>query len=151
MKKEQKVGYDFIGVGVGAIVFNNQGRVFLAQRGPQARNEQGTWEFPGGSVEFGETLRDAIKREFLEEFEMIIEIEELLNVSDHILPQERQHWVSPTFIGRHIGGTPHIAEPQKCSAIGWFSLTDLPQPLSIVTQDDVKCYRARGHRFKGGV
>ncbi len=133
-------GRDYIGVGVGALVFNTAGKVFLSQRGPQAKNERGYWEFPGGSVEYGETLAAAITREFHEEYEMEIEVVELLHVADHILPQERQHWVSPTFIARHIGGTPRIVEPSKCTAIGWFDLSALPEPLSVVTVEDVRYY-----------
>ena len=136
-------GRDYIGAGVGAIVFNQAGQVFLAQRGPQAKNERGCWEFPGGSVEFGERLTEAIKREFEEEYGMTIEVVELLNVSDHILPEEGQHWISPTYIARHIDGQPRIIEPDKCTAIGWFSLADLPAPLSKVTEDDVRQYRAK--------
>jgi ADP-ribose pyrophosphatase YjhB (NUDIX family) len=55
-----KKGVDFIGVGVGAIILNDEGKVFLAKRGHKAKNERGTWEFPGGGVEFGEKLVDAI-------------------------------------------------------------------------------------------
>lgn len=136
-------GRDYIGVGVGAMVFNETGQVFLAQRGPQAKNERGCWEFPGGSVEYGERLAAAIKRELDEEYEMEIEVIELLGVADHILPAEQQHWVSPTFIARHTGGSPRIVEPTKCSAIGWFSLSALPQPLSAVSVEDVRTYSAR--------
>ena len=96
-----KIGVDVIGVGVGALVFNDQNEVFLAQRGPQAKNERGTWEFPGGSVEFGEKLVDAIQREFREEYGMVIAVTDLLSVDDHILPDECQHWVSPTYLARH--------------------------------------------------
>ncbi len=138
-----KAGIDYIGVGVGAMVFNAQDKVFLSKRGPQAKNERRCWEFPGGSVEFGETLIDAIKREFVEEYAMDIEIVELLAVSDHILIAEQQHWVSPTFIAHHVGGTPQIIEPEKCTDIGWFLLTSLPEPLSMVTRDDVRHYRAK--------
>jgi mutator protein MutT len=136
-------GRDYIGVGVGAMVFNDEGRVFLSQRGPKAKNERGCWEFPGGSVEFGETLAAAIQREFREEYDMQIELVELLDVSDHILPDEGQHWVSPTFIARHAAGEPRIVEPEKCTAIGWFALDALPEPLSQVTQHDVREYRKK--------
>ena len=132
-----------LGVGVGAMVFNEVGQVFLAQRGPKAKNERGAWEFPGGSVEFGETLTQAIIREFWEEFEMEINVVDLLHVSDHILPDEGQHWVSPTFIARHTGGSPRIVEPEKCTGIGWFRLLELPKPLSLVTQGDVDYYNTK--------
>jgi mutator protein MutT len=136
-------GRDYIGIGVGAIVFNQDGGVFLAQRGPGAWNEQGTWEFPGGKVAFGETLANAIVREFAEEHGMGIEIVELLGVNDHILIQEHEHWVSPTFIARHVSGVPSIREPEKCIAIGWFALNKLPKPLSQVTNGDVQMYRLK--------
>lgn len=139
-----RVGFDVIGVGVGAMVFNAQGEVFLSQRGPKAKNERGTWEFPGGSVDYGEKLADAIRREFMEEYGMVIEIVELLSVDDHILPDEGQHWVSPTYIARHIAGEPHILEPEKCAAVGWFALDQLPTPLSVITQANVAAYQTRG-------
>lgn len=138
-----RIGFDVIGVGVGAMIFNDQGEVFLAQRGPQAKNERGTWEFPGGGVEFGEKLIDAIQREIHEEYGMVIAVEALLGVDDHILPDEGQHWVSPTYIARHVSGQPRILEPGKCAAIGWFSLDALPSPLSVITQANVETYRRR--------
>lgn len=138
-----RAGFDYVGVGVGAMVFNTAGEVFLSQRGPKAKNERGTWEFPGGGVEFGERLVDAIVREFREEYDMVIEVTELLALDDHILPDEGQHWVSPTYLARHISNTPRIMEPEKCTAIGWFTLDALPQSLSVITQMNVKTYRAR--------
>lgn len=138
-----KIGVDVIGVGVGALVFNDRGEVFLAQRGPRAKNERGTWEFPGGSVEFGEKLVDAIRREFREEYGMVIDVTELLSVDDHILPDEGQHWVSPTYLARHVSGQPRILEPGKCAAIGWFRIDDLPSPLSVITQANAETYQAR--------
>ncbi len=41
-----KRGIDFIGVGVGAILVNERGEVFMARRGPKAKNERGLWESP---------------------------------------------------------------------------------------------------------
>jgi 8-oxo-dGTP diphosphatase len=63
-----KDGIDYIGVGVGAIIANDSDLLFLAKRGLKARNEQGTWELPGGGVKFGETLVEAIKHEIYEEY-----------------------------------------------------------------------------------
>jgi 8-oxo-dGTP diphosphatase len=57
-----KKGIDYICVGAGAIIFNMNGALFLAKRGREARNEKYKWEFPGGSVEFGETLEKALVR-----------------------------------------------------------------------------------------
>ncbi len=134
-------GVDYIGVGVGAIIVDAEGRVFLAKRGAKAQNERGLWEFPGGAVEFGETLRDALKREIREEYGMTIEVGDLLTVTDHILPDEKQHWVSPSYICRIVEGTPTIVEPEKCDEIGWFALDDIPTALTQVTRHDLGLYR----------
>ena len=138
-----KRGVDYIGVGVGAVIVDSQGRLFLAQRGPQAKNERGLWEFPGGSVEFGERLADALRREMREEYGVEIQVGELLDVVDHILPQEQQHWVSPTFLCRITSGEPRVREPDKCSAIGWFHPGEVPQPLSRVSRENLASYLKR--------
>jgi 8-oxo-dGTP diphosphatase len=134
-------GHDFIGVGVGAVVSDGAGRLFLARRGPAARNEVGSWEFPGGAVGFGELMEDAVVREFAEEYGMRIELTGLLGAFDHLLPEEGQHWVSVTYLAVHAGGEPQIIEEEKCSAIGWFRLDELPAPLSKITVANVAAYR----------
>jgi 8-oxo-dGTP diphosphatase len=135
-----KRGIDYIGVGVGAIIVANDGRLFLARRGPKAKNERGLWEFPGGSVEFGETLAEALKREMREEFGIEISVGELLDVVDHILPEEGQHWVSPAFICSIASGEPLIQEPEKCAEIGWFLPEAIPADLTQVTRENLKHY-----------
>lgn len=147
-----KRGIDYIGVGVGAILVNGRGQMFLARRGPTAKNERGLWEFPGGSVEFGETLADALRREMREEYGIEIIVGELLDVIDHILPEEQQHWVSPTFICMIASGEPGIREPGKCSEIGWFFPYEVPGDLTMVTRENVKHYlhRIEPDRGKGG-
>ena len=136
-------GVDYIGVGVGAVIVHDDGRVFLALRGPAAKNERGLWEFPGGSVEFGERLADALRREILEEYGMEIEVGDLLDVVDHLLPDEGQHWVSPSYLCRVLSGQPTIREPGKCADIGWFALDALPAQLTLVTQANLAHYRQR--------
>ena len=136
-----KPGLDYIGISVGALIFNKKGEILLCKRSQNAKNERGCWEAPGGAVEFGETLVSAIKREMKEELEIELVIEKQLPAADHILPLEHQHWVPSSFIC-HIKGkkTPKIMELEKCDAIGWFSLKKLPSPLSVITKIDLKRY-----------
>ena len=139
-----KRGVDYIGVGVGAVIVDGEGRLFVARRGPQARNERGLWEFPGGSVEFGEKLADALQREMREEYGVEIAVGELLDVVDHILPAEGQHWVSPAFICAITSGAPTIREPEKCAELGWFQPDEMPdEGLTQVTRVNLAHYRRR--------
>ena len=135
-----KRGIDYIGVGVGAIITDSQGRLFLARRGIKAKNERGLWEFPGGSVEFGETMAAALRREMREEFGIEITVGELLDVVDHILKEEGQHWVSPTFLCNIAAGEPHIMEPEKCAEIGWFPADEVPQELTQISRENLRHY-----------
>ncbi len=145
-----KRGVDYIGVGVGAILVGREGRLFLARRGTLAKNERGLWEFPGGSVEFGETLSAALRREMLEEYGIEIAVGELLDVVDHILPAENQHWVSPAFICKIVAGEPTIREPGKCSEIGWFLPGEMPADLTSITKQNLAHYLERiRHPGKG--
>jgi 8-oxo-dGTP diphosphatase len=137
-----KRGVDYIGVGVGAIIVNERGELFLARRGPKAKNERGLWEFPGGSVEFGERMADALKREIQEEYGFEITVGPLLDVVDHILPEEGQHWVSPTFLCRPASGEPRILEPEKCTQIGWFPPRQVPAELTFISRANLTHYLA---------
>lgn len=51
---------------VTAAIIQEQGRFFVARRGP-GEKLAGLWEFPGGKVEPGETLQEGLKREIAEE------------------------------------------------------------------------------------
>lgn len=135
-------GKDYIGVGVGAMIFNDKGELLLTKRGQAAKNERGCWEIPGGSVDFGETLAQAIVREVKEEMDVDVVVEHQLLAIDHLIPAENQHWVATPFIVRvKHGQTPKILEPHKCEAMGWFALNKLPSPLSITTKLNLKVYR----------
>lgn len=136
-------GTDYIGVGVGGVAVDAQGRVFLAKRGPNAVNECGLWEFPGGTLEYGERLKDALVREFREEYGVVIQVGELLTVVDHLIEAERQHWVAPAYLCRIVEGTPNILEPEQCTEIGWFLLEEIPSDdqLTLVTRENVAAYK----------
>jgi 8-oxo-dGTP diphosphatase len=144
-----RAGTDYIGVGVGALIFNSEGKLLLTLRGQKAKNERGKWEIPGGSVEFGETFAQAIQREVNEELGISIEVKELLHLADHLIPDEKQHWVSPTYICQITSGVPIIKEPEKCEKIGWFSIDEAVQlPLSLVTQQDIEVLKKRAQHEK---
>lgn len=141
-----KRGIDYIGISVGAMIFNSKQELFLTKRGPHATNERGCWEIPGGGVEFGEKLQHAAKREIKEEYGVDIILLHQLPAQNHLISAEKQHWVPTTFIAKiKSGQTPKILEPDKCAAIGWYSLNRLPRPLSIITKLDLKAYKKYLH------
>jgi ADP-ribose pyrophosphatase YjhB (NUDIX family) len=63
------------------------------------------WSLPGGRVEEGEALGDALVREMREETGIAVEVGRLLYVCDHIVPEKGLHVVHMTFEVRQTGGT----------------------------------------------
>ncbi len=126
------------------MVFNNEGKVLIAKRGPLAKNECGKWEFPGGAVEFGERCGDAVKREAKEEFDIDIEVVEFLCLVDDILPDEHQHWVSPSYIAKYISGNVRIMEPGKLDEVKWVPLDEIDASmLSQASRNDFMEYNKK--------
>lgn len=147
MSIESKRGIDFIGVGVGALIQDPEGKFLLAKRGRKAKNEQGKWEFPGGTIELGDTMADTVIRELREELAIEIELLEHLPPIDHIIPEEGQHWVTSGFISKIVSGQPTILESEKCEAIGWFSLEEIEElaDKAITTTLYLPQLRKRNH------
>ncbi|HEX8926712.1 MAG TPA: NUDIX domain-containing protein, partial [Terriglobales bacterium] len=68
-------------LGVGGVVVHN-GRALLVRRASEPL--KGEWSIPGGLVELGEKLIDAVRREVLEETGLIVEPGEVLELFDSI-------------------------------------------------------------------
>ena len=130
-----KPGVDFVGVGVGVMVRRADGKFLLGRRAGESRNEVGSWTFPGGAVEFMEKIEDCARREAREEFGIEIKLVRLLKVVNQFIIREKQHWVNPLFLGELVSGEPKIMEQDKFSRFGWFSVEDLPFPLTVNLQD----------------
>ncbi|HET9315972.1 MAG TPA: NUDIX hydrolase [Vicinamibacteria bacterium] len=68
-------------MGVGGVVVHD-GRVLLVRRGKEPL--RGRWVVPGGAVELGETLEDAVAREVREETGILVRPLEVMTVFDRI-------------------------------------------------------------------
>lgn len=92
-------------VGVGAVVVH-EGRVLLIRRGKPPL--QGRWVVPGGTVELGETLEEAVIRELREETGLEVRPLELVTVFDRILRDDRgvrYHYVIIDYWCERVAGT----------------------------------------------
>lgn len=95
-------------VGVGAVVVE-AGRVLLIRRGTEPL--LGHWSIPGGLVDVGESLTDAVIREAKEETGLTVEPVELIELLDRIHKQTapegvriQYHYVIADYLCRVVGG-----------------------------------------------
>lgn len=81
-----------INVAVGVII-RPDGKILLSTR-PSGKPYSGYWEFPGGKLEKGETVEQALRRELVEELGIRIENTTIWRVTEHTYPHAsvRLHW-----------------------------------------------------------
>jgi len=130
-------GRDFPGVGVGGVVVKDAKVLLFLRKKPP---ESGFWTIPGGAIEFGETVKEALFRELREEVGVDTCIRAYLGVTDHILPDERVHWVSLRFLVDIVADEPKNASPESHSEMRWFPISDVPDNITLTTRKALEAY-----------
>ncbi len=110
---------------IAAVVVRKDGKILLAKRGGEPY--KGLWAPPGGSVELGETVFDAGKREVREETGIDTEILGIQEVEDFVRRDAdgkvQAHLVIIRLIGSYAGGT--AKADSDADDVGWYSVADL--------------------------
>jgi len=88
-------------VAVGAVVLVEPDVVVLIQRANPP--SKGSWTLPGGKLNRGESLVDAVRREVLEETGLEVEVGQLIEVVE--LVESTHHYVVLDYLARKTGGT----------------------------------------------
>jgi ADP-ribose pyrophosphatase YjhB (NUDIX family) len=144
-------------VGVGAVIVDGHGdddrddhrddhRVLLIRRGQPPL--LGEWSLPGGVLECGETLREAVAREAREETGLLIETGEMLGVYERVIQGDagrvRYHYVLIDFLCRAIGGD--LKAGSDAAEVRWFTRNELPALGLAYDANDVVLKGLARHR-----
>jgi 8-oxo-dGTP diphosphatase len=121
-------------IGIGVMIQNNEGKVLLGLR--QGSHGAGEWAFPGGHLEFGETVFQTAKREVEEETGLLVSEFELISVADEMryIKTDNKHYLNLGVKAVYQGGEPKVMEPNKCLEWSWFDLNNLPDKILEGTQ-----------------
>jgi 8-oxo-dGTP diphosphatase len=121
-------------VGVGAVIFDEAGRLLLVKRAQEPG--LGRWSLPGGLLELGETLQQGVMREVYEETGLIVQVEAVVEVVDRIYrysgrdeeeskePRVQYHYVVVDYLCRPLRGD--VKPSSDAADVAW------------VTQDEWK-------------
>jgi ADP-ribose pyrophosphatase YjhB (NUDIX family) len=111
-------------VGVGAIILRDK-QVLLVRRDSEPR--RGEWSLPGGMLELGETLREGVEREVLEETGLRVRVKQVVEVFDSIIPdaagRTEFHYVLIDFLCVPIEG--ELRAGSDVAEVVWARVDDL--------------------------
>jgi ADP-ribose pyrophosphatase YjhB (NUDIX family) len=111
-------------VGVGALIYEGD-RILMAQRGKPPL--QGQWSLPGGLVETGESLEDAVRREVREETGMVVRPTGVLEIFERIMRDAagaaEYHYVLIDYVCAVSGG--ELRAGDDACKVEWVRRRDL--------------------------
>jgi 8-oxo-dGTP diphosphatase len=115
--------YPRIGV---AVIITKDRKVLLGKR--KNAHGEGTWAFPGGHLEWNESIETCAAREAMEETGLQIKNIRFATITNDIFIAERKHYVTLFVTAEYDSGEPLVKEPDKCEQWEWFEWGHLPEP-----------------------
>ena len=114
-------------LGVGAVIWNDKNEVVLIRRGKEPRKDQ--WSIPGGHLEWGESLHEALLREVREETGLTGVVAGLIDTVDLVARDPdgyvTRHYVLIDFAVRATGG--ELSAASDAAEARWVPLSELDQ------------------------
>lgn len=122
-------------VGVGVVLLE-EGRILLIQRGREPG--RGLWAVPGGKIRHGESMKEAARREMLEETGLHVEVGDVVWVGEFI--EDGHHLVLIDFAGTVVGGD--LRPGDDADEARWIPLDEAGDyPLTLTMYDLVDTLR----------
>lgn len=100
----------------------------------------GEFAWPGGHLEFGESLEECVAREIAEETGLLVRPVRPVSLSN-VLAYDR-HYVDIQYLVEYVSGTAQVLEPDKVESWDWYPLDALPEPLFEFARRGLEGYLA---------
>ncbi|MFP4499489.1 MAG: NUDIX domain-containing protein [Candidatus Hydrogenedentota bacterium] len=110
---------------VAAVVVENDAVLLVKHR----KDGREYWMLPGGGVDYGESLHEALVRELIEETGLTIAPGDLVLANDTIAPDGSRHVVNLYFRAKVVSGTPRLGDDPRIVDVAYLlreALRDAP-------------------------
>ena len=108
---------------VGSIILKKDKILLIAHE----KDREIYWLIPGGGVDFGESLEDALKRELREELNIEVKVGKPCMLFDSIEPNGSRHIVNIYFVSEYVGGDFKLWSDSILHDYKYFSYKELSQ------------------------
>ena len=115
-------------IGVGVMIVKND-TVLLGKR--KNAHGAGTWAFPGGHLEYRESIEACAQREVFEECGLEIGSIRPLGFTNDIFIEADKHYVTLFVRAEYRSGRPIVKEPDQCEQWIWSPWPPEVRPLFI--------------------
>ena len=110
----------------GAIIFNDRSEVLLSQRVSKNSDWHGKWQFPGGTIEFGEDPKDTAIRETMEEvgikIKLLSQFPIVMNFKDD---KRNEDFICIAYPAKYLKGNINTRKDPATSDAKWFKYENI--------------------------
>jgi len=110
-----------------AVIVRKEGKVLVGRR--YGAHGAETWSFPGGHLEWFESLEACGRREVDEETGVMVGAMAYAGLTNDLFAEEQKHYITIFLVADWVSGVPIVREPDKCREWRWAAWNDLPKPL----------------------
>lgn len=107
-----------------ALIQDESGNILLVHN-----TDGGGWSLPGGKVEYGETLVEALKREVREETGLAIEVKDVVSINEGKSTQMNVHTLFIMFKAQVHDYTTEIQMKDEISTLRWLPIEEADEKL----------------------
>lgn len=135
-----------LGIGVGLMIYKNK-KVLLGLRNIDSKKAssdlhgEGTWTFPGGKLDFGESIYDCAKRELKEETNLDLLTCKVICINNNIVKEAQ--YITFGILVNKFKGKIKTMERDEITEWKWFKLDKLPKNLYSPTKKILDMYKKK--------
>ena len=111
-------------VGVAGIIPRGD-KVLVLRRAATASFLPGSFDLPGGKLEFGESPEDGVKREVLEETGIYTSVIRILSAKSYLVEGGKKHTILIVYLLRPLGDSLHVTLSKEHDDFTWVGSSDL--------------------------